>query len=77
MPPSTFIVAEVSKNWIAGSSPSGPRLICQLFEAVLETNRQRGYELHSFTLHRLLTGPDELNETIIAVFRRQNEEVRP
>ncbi len=62
-----FIVAEVSKNWIDGRSAS-PLLLGQLFEHVIDVNRRRGYRLHSFQLHRLMTGINQMNETIIAVF---------
>lgn len=64
-----FIVAEVSKNWTMGESIE-PGLLCQRFESVINVNKERGYLLHSFTLHRLMTTPDTLNETIIAVFER-------
>ncbi len=67
-----FIVAEVSKNWIDGS-PLTPGLLCNAFESVIESNRQRGYRLHSFELHRLMTGINSMNETIIAVFERIDE----
>ena len=72
-----FIVAEISKNWINGSSPSGPTLLCQLFEMVIEKNRQRGYRLHSFELHRLMVGINQMNETIIAVFEVVLEKQNP
>lgn len=62
-----FIVAEVSKNWIGGESAT-PELLSQQFERVIETNRQRGYHLLSFDVHRLMVKADEMNETIIAVF---------
>jgi hypothetical protein len=62
-----FIVAEISKSWINGSAKS-PLLISEAFEQLIEHNRQRGYRLHSFQLHRLMTRPDEMNETVIAVF---------
>lgn len=65
-----FIVGEVSKNWRQGQPLAGPLLLAQLFEQMIEVNRQRGYRLHSFSLHRYLTAPDELNETIIAVFEQ-------
>jgi len=63
-----FIVAEVSKNWINGQEvkPNGP--IAKLFEAVININAKRGYRLLSFELHRMMPRPDEMNETIIAVF---------
>lgn len=66
-----FIVAEVSKNWV-GRKPfiPGVQLISHLFEDCIARNLDRGYKLHSFTLHRLQCGPDEMNETILAVFER-------
>jgi hypothetical protein len=39
---------------------------------VIERNLRRGYRLHSFNMHRLMTRPEELNETIIAVFERES-----
>jgi len=66
--PARFIVAEVSCNWRAGELQSTKRPLCTLFEQAIAVNERRGYRLHSFQLHRLLTGPDEMNETIIAVF---------
>jgi hypothetical protein len=66
-----FIVAEVSKNWIAGQELTpGSGLLAQQFEHVIAVNHARGYRLLTFQLHRLMTQPDELNETIIAVFER-------
>lgn len=68
-----FIVAEISKSWVDGCDVPGPNaglLLGQQFENVIEINRQRGYELHQFTLSQVLTGPDGLLETVIAVFRR-------
>jgi hypothetical protein len=65
-----YIVAEVSKNWGPDSPPPTPFTnICGLFEQLIEHNRKRGYVLHQFSLHRLMTGPEHMNETIIAVFR--------
>jgi hypothetical protein len=64
-----FIVAEVSKNWKDGRPFNGsPLLLSQLFENVINVNNARGYRLHSFQINRIATSPDELNETIIAVF---------
>jgi hypothetical protein len=63
-----FIVAEVSKNWVRGQPLVDTEIISRQFESVINTNAARGYRLHSFTLHRLANGHDELNETIIAVF---------
>ncbi len=73
-----FIVAEVSKNWVnygSGLEQASEGLLCHRFEAVIEANRQRGYLLHSFVLNQIMTNPDCLNETIIAVFR--HESVKP
>jgi hypothetical protein len=64
-----FIVAEISKNWIDGASPS-PLLLAQSFELAIEYNRVRGYRLHSFQVHRMMTALNSMNETIIAVFER-------
>jgi len=64
-----IIVAEVSKNWINGREAApGSGLIAQQFEHVCNFNYDRGYRLVSFTLNRLITRPNEMNETIIAVF---------
>lgn len=66
-----IIVAEVSKNWRQGLEVTpGSGLIAQQFERVCVVNYGRGYRLRSFQLHRMMTGPDALNETIIAVFER-------
>lgn len=66
-----FIVAEISKNWINGTELHPERgLIAQQFERAINVNAARGYRLLTFSLHRLTTKPDELNETIIAVFER-------
>jgi hypothetical protein len=67
-----FIVAEVPKTWINGQS-ARPALLAEQFELVIETNRQRGYRLHSFQLHRMMTSLSAMNETIIAVFERVGE----
>ena len=66
-----FIVAEVSKNWIDGRElTTEAGLVSQRFEHVVNVNAARGYRLVTFALDRLMTGPRELNETIIAVFER-------
>ncbi len=67
-----FIVAEVSKNWLRTDplvAPSQSDLLSERFEHVIEVNRQRGYELHSFQFNRIYLDPGGMNETIIAVFR--------
>jgi len=67
-----FIVAEVSKNWYEPHQPDPDnRILAQRFEEIINVNLVRGYALHSFQLHRLMVGPKAMNETIIAVFRRQ------
>ena len=63
-----FIVAEISKTWIRGRPVVDGPLLSQLFEAVINRNRERGYFLSQFQLHRLMIDPDEMNETIVAVF---------
>jgi hypothetical protein len=74
VPTERFIVAELSKNWIGGQEVTpGSGLIAQQFERVIAHNETRGYRLLSFSLHRMMTRPDELNETIIAVFERHME----
>jgi len=65
-----FIVAEISKNWRDDQPHTAGPLLAELFEAAIEHNRQRGYRLHSFQLHRLMTSINGMNETIIAVFER-------
>ena len=67
-----FIVAEVSKNWVRDKAVVDTPLLSQQFEGVVNRNHKRGYRLHSFSLHRLANGIDELNETIIAVFEKQD-----
>jgi hypothetical protein len=68
-----YIVAEISKNWFGARPGAGDpsEFVRQKFEEVLEVNRRRGYRLHSFAFHRLMTGPAELNETIVAVFEAE------
>lgn len=66
-----FIVAEVSKNWTDGREDPATGLIAEQFERVIAHNADRGYRLLTFSLHRLMTGPLTLNETIIAVFERK------
>ncbi len=67
-----FIVAEISKTWIAGLSKT-KLTVGQEFERAIEVNRVRGYRLHSFQLHQrhvpeLRKAPEQFVETIIAVF---------
>lgn len=64
-----FIVAEVSKIW--GSSSPPVDTLATRFDRVIEVNRARGYELHSWKLTSVVTGPVEdpiITETIVAVF---------
>lgn len=67
-PPNKFIVAEVSKNW---PDDADPTILCQRFEHIINVNWHRGYKLHSYTLHQLITAPGHMNETIIAVFEKR------
>jgi hypothetical protein len=69
-----WIVGEVSKNWHQGAEDS-PGLLCERFEAMLSVNDTRGYDLHTFSVHRVLSdGDSSMNETIIAVFKRRGRE---
>lgn len=64
------VVAEISKTYIDGSSPSDLSL-SQLFERAIAYNIGRGYRLDSWKLDRLFErqeGFPQLQETIIAVF---------
>ncbi len=65
-----FIVAEVSKNWPDPAAVEAKDFLATRFEHAIAFNLDRGYVLHSFCVHRLLTEPGHMNETIIAVFRR-------
>jgi hypothetical protein len=69
--PSEYIVAECSRNWIAGDDPRIGTMLCQQFEQVLNVNMARGYTLRDWQLSRVVSNVDGvtcLNETIIAVF---------
>jgi NAD(P)-dependent dehydrogenase (short-subunit alcohol dehydrogenase family) len=66
------IGAEVSKNWRDGIEVTpGSGLLAEQFERVINVNFARGYTLLTFQVHRLMARPDEMNETIIAVFERR------
>lgn len=66
-----YIVAEISKNWHVGQSATdAAEFLSWMFEHIINVNRDRGYRLMSWQLHRMLVTPWELNETIIAVFER-------
>lgn len=69
----TYIVAEITVNW---PNPLGGVLISKRFEAVIETNDMRGYDLvsHSYSKAWVVDPPEgttRICETIIAVFRRR------
>lgn len=70
--PERFIVAEITKNWVDGAELT-PRsgLLCQQFEQVINVNDTRGYRLMTFQVSQVALRPDELCETIIAVFERK------
>lgn len=80
MPDAEFIVAEVSKNWnrVETTAPGvfqPSDFVRAKFEEIINVNWRRGYLLHSWHLHRLMTSPEVLNETIVAVFRRRQNVV--
>ena len=64
-----FIVAEISKNWPEAPGDNS-RILSQRFEAVIAHNLERGYILHSFQFHQLMTDASSMNETIVAVFEK-------
>lgn len=70
----TRIVAEISKSWHVfnhtGEVDMKEKVLCQLFEDVIELNDSRGYTLESWNISQVMT-PTELVETIIAVFKRK------
>jgi hypothetical protein len=68
-------VAEVSKNWFSGHEME-PGLLAERFERVIAVNHKRGYRLQTFNLSRTMTGPNSINETIIAVFERRDDAKR-
>lgn len=68
-----FIVGEVSCSYIGGVPVSPVAPIARSFEMLVNVNHDRGYRLVSFSLHRLMTRPDELNETILAVFEQVDD----
>jgi hypothetical protein len=70
-PPLPFIVAEISKNWGDGPTPSRKEFLGRTFEEVILTNKTRGYRLHSWKLSRIAVDPTQLNETIVAVFEKE------
>lgn len=66
-----FIVAEISKNWPDPAAQTPKDYLCGQFEEVIEANRRRGYELHSWSFNRIILPGAVLNETVVAVFRRR------
>jgi hypothetical protein len=67
------IVAEISKTWRPTGCGRPSTLLAQQFEDVIEVNRQRGYSLTTWQLHRQMVAFGEMNETIIAVFVRGDQ----
>lgn len=65
-----FIVAEVSTNWPKAWPVPQREHLGSKFEEVIEHNRQRGYRLHSFQVSQVITAPEQMTETIIAVFQK-------
>lgn len=68
---SEFIVAEITKNWEDGI-PIVDDLLSHRFEKVLNTNLNRGYELHDWKFSSVIHN-GVLTETIIAVFKKSKE----
>lgn len=68
-----FIVGQVSKTWadlIDGKLPvEAGETICVLFERLIESNRIRGYEPHTWKYSRVMTCSNSMSERIVAVFR--------
>ena len=74
---SKFIVAEISKNWPATGFVYSPMLevaetLTGRFEQVINHNLERGYELHSWKYSQINASDGSLNETIIAIFKKDN-----
>lgn len=67
-----YIVVEVSKNWKRGLEGTP---ISMMFADALNDNAARGYHLVEFKLDRLVMSPDEINETILAVFEHESHVV--
>jgi hypothetical protein len=67
------IVAECSKNWNNAAGPWPMVPIAVDFQAIIERNRRRGYRLDDWKFFQVLTGPDSLIETIIAVFVKEGK----
>lgn len=61
-----FIVAEITKNWDANTPVTN--LLSQQFEAVINTNFLRGYNLKDWKINVHHHG-GVLTETIIAIFQ--------
>lgn len=68
-----FIVAQVSKNWQNGQEDT-EGLLNREFAEVINAHAKRGYTLHSWQLNRVMTGIDEMNATIVAVFELECED---
>ena len=65
-----YIVAEISKNWRDGQPVMDTPLLAVQFEPCIAHNLERGYDLHSWKLHRMMVSPREINESIFAVFKK-------
>lgn len=65
-----FIVAEISKSWVAGQEVAD--LLSHKFEAVINFNDQRGYKLVDWKLGQASNG-DVFTETIVAIFQKKDE----
>lgn len=61
-----YIVAEIRGCELTPESG----VLAEQFARVLAHYQGLGHRLLEFHVHRMMTGPDDLNETIIAVFER-------
>jgi hypothetical protein len=64
-----FIVAEISKNWESHTPVN--ELMGQQFEAVINTNADRGYRLIDWKISSANYG-NVYTETIIAIFEHES-----
>ena len=71
------IVAEITHNWTSKKSDLDKPLLSQQFEAVIQKNAERGYDLDGWQFHQVMTTPNALCKTIIAVFVKHDEQTSP
>ncbi len=68
-----YIVAEITTNWPKEWPVPRAEHVSAKFEMVIEHNLERGYRLHSFQLHQVMTAPQQMTETIVAVFQKVSQ----